>query len=109
MWRRRSSASNDWCDGLARLSHWLIRPAVRGRPGGPCFFRGGPAAARPRAFHPGQPLPPDIDDERLMQQRIYPQQWHNQHIYPALDCPELEADMSLARANLAGLDRKSVV
>jgi oligoendopeptidase F len=38
-----------------------------------------------------------------MQQRIYPQQWHNQHIYPALDCPELDADMSLARANLAEL------
>lgn len=103
MWRRRSTVSSDWCDGLARLSHWLIRPAVRGCPGDPCFFRGEPAAARPRAFHPGQPLPPDIDDERLMQQRIYPQQWHNQHIYPALDCPELEADMSLARANLAGL------
>ena len=38
-----------------------------------------------------------------MQQSAYPQTWHNQHIYRALDCPELAADMSQARASLAGL------
>jgi oligoendopeptidase F len=38
-----------------------------------------------------------------MQQRAYPQQWHNQHIYPSLDSSVLEADMSLARASLAEL------
>ncbi|MNG91988.1 Oligoendopeptidase F, plasmid [compost metagenome] len=35
-----------------------------------------------------------------MQQPVYPQQWHNQHIYPSLDSAMLEADMSLARASL---------
>lgn len=35
-----------------------------------------------------------------MQQRIYPQQWQNQHIYPALDCPQVSADLALARASL---------
>ena len=38
-----------------------------------------------------------------MQQRVYPQQWQNQHIYPSLDSCVLEADMSLARASLAEL------
>ncbi|WP_454010323.1 M3 family oligoendopeptidase [Aeromonas sp. Marseille-Q7275] len=38
-----------------------------------------------------------------MQQRVYPQQWQNQHIYPSLDSSVLEADMSLARASLAEL------
>ena len=38
-----------------------------------------------------------------MQQRVYPQQWQNQHIYPSLDRCVLEADMSLARASLAEL------
>ncbi|MGE6208790.1 M3 family oligoendopeptidase [Aeromonas media] len=38
-----------------------------------------------------------------MQQRVYPQQWQNQHIYPSLDSCMLEADMSLARASLAEL------
>lgn len=41
MWRRRSTASSDWCDGLARLSHWLIRPAVRGRPAASVSFVAG--------------------------------------------------------------------
>ena len=35
-----------------------------------------------------------------MQQRIYPQQWQNQHIYPALDCPQVAADLALARASV---------
>ncbi len=35
-----------------------------------------------------------------MQQRIYPQQWQNQHIYPALDCPQVVADLALARASV---------
>lgn len=35
-----------------------------------------------------------------MQQRIYPQQWQNQHIYPALDCPQVAADLALARAGV---------
>lgn len=35
-----------------------------------------------------------------MQQTPYPQQWDNRHIYPALDCPELEADMAQARTSL---------
>ena len=34
---------------------------------------------------------------------MYQQQWNNDHIYLGLDSPELEADMSLARANLAEL------
>ncbi|WP_404838203.1 M3 family oligoendopeptidase [Aeromonas media] len=38
-----------------------------------------------------------------MQQRVYPQQWQNQHIYLSLDSSVLEADMSLARASLAEL------
>lgn len=38
-----------------------------------------------------------------MQQRVYPQQWQNDHIYPSLDSCVLEADMSLARASLAEL------
>ncbi|WP_429040185.1 M3 family oligoendopeptidase [Aeromonas media] len=38
-----------------------------------------------------------------MQQRVYPQQWQNQHIYPSLDSCVLEADMSLALASLAEL------
>ena len=38
-----------------------------------------------------------------MQQPVYPQQWHNQHIYPSLDSAMLEADMSLARASLEEL------
>ncbi|MGS3143370.1 M3 family oligoendopeptidase [Aeromonas sanarellii] len=38
-----------------------------------------------------------------MQQRVYPQQWQNEHIYPSLDSSVLEADMSLARASLAEL------
>ncbi|WP_421271867.1 M3 family oligoendopeptidase [Aeromonas taiwanensis] len=38
-----------------------------------------------------------------MQQRVYPQQWQNEHIYPSLDSSVLEADMSLARASLTEL------
>ncbi|MFB2904206.1 M3 family oligoendopeptidase [Aeromonas jandaei] len=38
-----------------------------------------------------------------MQATRYLQQWHNHHIYPALDSPELEADMAEARAALAPL------
>ena len=38
-----------------------------------------------------------------MQATRYLQQWHNHHIYPALDSPELESDMAEARAALAPL------
>lgn len=38
MWRRRLTVSSDWCDGLARLSHWLIRLVVRGRPAASVSF-----------------------------------------------------------------------
>lgn len=42
---------------------------------------------------------------------MYQQQWNNDHIYPGLDSPELEADMRAARhaleelaSYMAGLD-----
>ena len=38
-----------------------------------------------------------------MQQRIYPQQWQNQHIYPSLDCPQVAADLASARVRVDGL------
>ena len=79
MWKRQSPALSGWCR----------------QPGG-FILVAGPVA---RHAH-SKGSAPQPDDEHLMQQRIYPQQWQNQHIYPALDCPQVAADLALARASV---------